>query len=126
MTATSTATRYLKAAHIGAVATVLAIATVIFDLPDFLRGLSVGLLLVSLVVLLTRWGRDEYITGLWHTGASMAFVAVVVWSFFGPFVEGFLHGIRGVAPGSSISMEMSGLVAVAAFFAAFHVKWLRG
>ena len=126
MTATTKATRYLAAAHMGAVATVLAIASVAFDLPSFVRGLSVGVLLVSLIVLLTRRGRDEYITGLWNAGASFAFVAVVLWAFIGPFFEGLMDGIRGVAPGSSIAMEMTGIVAVAAFFIAFHLKWLRG
>ena len=117
---------YLTCAHMGAIATALLIVASIAPLPDFDRGLSVGVLLVSLIVLLVRRRVDEYIDGLWASGASFAFVAMVVWFLFAPFLSGIVDDLLRQVSGPTDFARGGGLVAITAFFAGFHCKWLRG
>ena len=116
---------YLTAASMGFVATILMVVSNILDWPDFITGLSVGVLLVSLVMLLLRRFRDEYIEQLWNSGTGFAFVAVVASFAFAPFLEGVVDGFNGSARDQMISPEFVGPVALIAFFVGFHLKWLR-
>lgn len=117
---------YLTAAVMGLAGTVTFMVAETFGLPAFISGLSVGILLVALVLLLVRRLRDEYIEQLWNAGASWAFVAVVLTFIFTPFLEGFYDGITGAESRQDLAMlEMIGPFALLAFFAGFHIKWLR-
>ena len=116
---------YLTAASMGFIATILMVVSQIFDWPDFVAGLSVGVLLVSLVMLLLRRFRDEYIEQLWNSGTGLAFVAVVATFAFSPFLEGFVEGVTRSARDQMISPAFVGPVALLAFFVGFHLKWLR-
>ena len=116
---------YLTAAIVGFVATLLMIASLALDWPDFMKGLPIGLLLVSLITLLLRRLRDEYIQLLWNAGTSWAFVAVVVLFLISPFVEGVMDGFNGAVRDQAITADFIGPTALLAFFVGFHVKWLR-
>lgn len=117
---------YLTAAVMGFAGTIVAIAGELFALPDFVRGFALGILLVSLLLLLLRRLRDEYIEQLWNSGVSLAFVAVVLAFLFAPFIEGFLDGIAASAQRQDmVSTGWVGPLALFAFFTGFHLKWLR-
>ncbi|MBD59854.1 MAG: hypothetical protein CL808_07025 [Citromicrobium sp.] len=109
----------------GFAATILMILAGAFDWPDFVKGLSIGLLLVSLVTLLLRRLRDEFIEQLWNSGVSLAFAAVVIVFLFSPFLEGFVDGFNGSVRDQAITAEFVGPTALLAFFVGFHAKWLR-
>ncbi|WP_454599320.1 hypothetical protein [Qipengyuania sp. SM2507] len=116
---------YLVAAHIGGIATVLLAVSLSLALPDFVRGVSIGMLLVSLLMLLHRKLRDEYMEGLWNAGTSFAFVVTVAWFLFSLFVLGSFTDPTGLAP--ALNPYEAGLVCtIAAFFIGFHIRWLRG
>ena len=116
---------YLTAAVMGLVSTVLLTLAATLEWPDFVTGLCVGVLLASLVLLLLRRFRDEYIEQLWNSGTSLAFSAVVVLFIFSPFLEGVFDGLIDANHEPAIATEAIGLVAVLAFFVGFHIKWLR-
>lgn len=117
---------YLTAAVMGFAATILFIAGEVFALPDLVRGFSLGLLLVSLLALLVRRLRDEFIERLWSAGASLAFAAVVLSFLFGPFLEGLFDGISAAAPRQDFFFaSWVGPLALVAFFTGFHFAWWR-
>ncbi|MGV2496281.1 hypothetical protein [Pelagerythrobacter aerophilus] len=122
MSASQRAKLYLVASYLGAAATCLLILSLAFEWPDFVRGFSIGVLLVSLFMLLRRGLRDEYFDELWKAGASMAFVAAVAWFLL---AEGVAHGLGGVEGRSYWPQGMTGVVAIAAFFIGFHAKRLQ-
>ena len=126
MSASHRATLYLVASYLGALATGALILALALDWPDIVHGFSIGVLLISLLMLLRRKLRDEYFDELWKAGASLAFVATVVWFLFAPFAEGFVHGLSGAESGSYLPEGVTGIVAIAAFFIGFHGKRLRG
>lgn len=116
---------YLTSAVMGFGATILLIVAAVLDWPDFVKGLSIGLLLVSLLTLLVRRLRDEYIQQLWNSGTSMAFAAVVIVFLFSPFIEGVIDGYSQAPHQQDITAAFVGPVALLAFFIGFHFKWLR-
>ena len=116
---------YLTAAVMGLVATLLLIASLVFDWPDLAKGIPIGLLIVSLITLLRRRLRDEYIELLWNAGTSWAFAAVVLLFLISPFVEGFVDGLNGAVREPAITAAFIGPAALLAFFIGFHLKWLR-
>jgi glucan phosphoethanolaminetransferase (alkaline phosphatase superfamily) len=116
---------YLTAAVFGGGASVLLLCATAFAWPDFLQGLCVGVLLVSLLMLLVRSLRDEYIEGLWRAGTSAAFVALVLCFVFAPFFEGLYAGLTDAARQEHRPEGFVPMVAILAFFAGFHWKWLR-
>lgn len=116
---------YLTSAVMGFAATILMIAGQILDLPDFVKGVAIGLMLVSLLTLLVRRLRDEFIDQLWHAGTSLAFAAVVIVFLASPFVEGIVDGFNGSVRDQAITADFVGPVALLAFFVGFHLKWLR-
>lgn len=125
MSASQRATLYLTFAHLGAIAAAVLVISTLADLPDFIVGFAIGALIVCLAMLLRRGLRDEYFEGLWQAGASLAFIATVVWYVLGPFAEGFIHGVGGSDAGSIIPDGSTGIVAIAAFFTGFHGRMLR-
>jgi glucan phosphoethanolaminetransferase (alkaline phosphatase superfamily) len=108
----------------GAAATAVIIPARALDWPDFVQGLAFGVLLVSVVMLLRRRLRDEYIDGLWNSGTTFAFVALLFWYILAPFTHGFFEGLLDLEPAESLPVDWTGLVALAAFFVGFHYKWL--
>jgi glucan phosphoethanolaminetransferase (alkaline phosphatase superfamily) len=117
---------YLTAAAMGGVASVMQLCAAVFAWRDFWQGVCVGVLLVSLLLLLVRSLRDEYIEGLWRAGTSAAFVALVVCFVSAPFVEGLYAGLSEAARQQHRPDGFVPMVAILCFFVAFHVKWLRG
>lgn len=124
MTPDKRATLYMVSAHMGAIATAVLIPARALGWPDFVQGLGFGVLLVSVVMLLRRRLRDEYIDGLWNCGATYAFVALLFWYMLAPFTHGFFEGLFDLEDVGSLPVDWTGLVAIAAFFVGFHYKWL--
>jgi hypothetical protein len=122
MTATKRAGLYMAMAHIGGIASILLALGNMLAWPDFVRGFAIGMLLVSLVLLLRRKLRDEFIERLWSAGTSLAFFAVVAWFVLTPFVEGYVRRTGAVDAWPRVEI---GLIAIIAFFIGFHVRWLR-
>jgi hypothetical protein len=117
---------YLIMAHFGGLATVCVGLAFLFQLPDFVRGLSIGMMIIPLVVMLIRRFRDEYIETLWQSGTSLAFAAIVVGILVLPFLEGFYDGFSGSSSGRDMPAEVAGFAAIVAFYVGFHFRWLRG
>lgn len=125
MTAEKRTKLYLTQAHVGALAMIGMMLSYALDLPNFVKGLSIGLMIIPLGVMFIRRFRDEYIETLWHAGTSLAF-AGMVFGFLGmPFLEGFYDGFTGKESGRDIPAEMAGFLAIAAFYIGFHYRWLR-
>jgi hypothetical protein len=117
---------YLVMAHLGGLATIGVFVSIGLDLPPFVKGLSVGLMIVPLIVMLIRRFRDEYIETLWQSGTSLAFAAMV-FGFLGlPFLEGLYDDFTGNKSWRDIPAEVAGFLAIIAFYIGFHVRWLRG
>lgn len=117
---------YLIMAHLGGLATLSVFLTFGLELPDFFKGLSIGLMVVPLIVMLIRRFRDEYIETLWQSGTSLAFAALVFGFLALPFLEGFYDGLTGNESGRDIPAEIAGFAAIVAFYAGFHIRWMRG
>jgi hypothetical protein len=123
-TATHRAATYVAAAYMGAAGTVLFILGEAMQLPDFVRGLSIGVMLGALALLFLRKLRDEYFDRLWNAGTSWAFATCVALFLAAPFVAEALGGSPLAAfqayPGGWI-----GPLSILAFFAGFHWARLR-
>ena len=91
-TATGRAATYIAAAYMGAAGTVLFIVGETLELPDFVRGLAIGVMLGALVLLFLRKLRDEYFEQLWNVGTSWAFATCVTLFLAAPFVAEALGG----------------------------------
>lgn len=125
MTPDKKTSMYLTAAVFGGVASILLLCATVFAWPDYLQGVCVGMLLVSLLLLLVRSLRDEYIEGLWRAGTSAAFVAVVACFLSAPFLEDLYVRLNAVVAEQHRPGGFAPMVATLFFFAAFHLKWLR-
>lgn len=121
----SAAVIVLTASWLGAFGTAFLAAALLLQMPDFFRGVGVGLTVASLFVLLLRGLRDEYLQGLWSAGASWAFVAIVVWVTGVPLYLGTFEGSSDVVWAADLSGSWTFIVALAAFFAGFHWTRLR-
>lgn len=116
---------YLTMAHVGGLASISVMLTYGFGLPAFVKGLSIGLMVVPLMVMLIPRFRDEYIETLWQAGTSLAFAAMVFGFLVLPAMEGFYDGLTGNENGRDISAEVTAFAAIVAFYAGFHFRWLR-
>ena len=123
--AESRAAMYMSAAYLGAAGTALFIVGETARLPDFVRGLAIGVMLGSLVLLLIRKLRDEYFERLWNAGTSWAFATCVVLFLAAPFVARML-GDSPVAAFKEYPGAWIGPLSILAFFAGFHWARLRG
>jgi len=117
---------YLTAAHLGALGAVSVLIAYGLDLPDYFKGFGIGIMVIPLITLLFHRLRDEYIESLWRSGTSWAFVTVVACVLFAPFIEGFVDGFTGAAKAQDFPPAISGYAAIIAFFAGFHLRWIRG
>jgi hypothetical protein len=116
---------YLIMAHCGALGALGVMLTFGLSLPDFVKGLSIGVMIAPLAAMLARRLRDEYLEELWRAGTSLAFVAMVLVFLVLPFAEGVYDGFTGNARAQDIPAEAAGLAAIIAFYAGFHIRWLR-
>ncbi len=113
--------------HVGALATVLLISTLVFDLPDFVDGLPQGILLVSVGVIMAKRLRDEYVEELWRAGTSAAFVLAIAAFLVLPLVIGISERIRlgaGDPRDFSVVVQWPLAVALSGFYAAFYRRML--
>ena len=117
---------YLIMAHLGGLATIGVLVAYGFALPDFVKGLTIGIMIAPLAVMLIRRLRDEYIETLWQSGTSLAFAAVVIVFLALPFLEGIYDGAMGNASSQAIPAEAAGFSAIIAFCVGFHFRWMRG
>jgi len=119
---------FLTMVHLGAIATLLLIATLIFDLPGFVDGLPQGMLFVAIGAILYRKLRDDYVEDLWKAGISAAFVAIAVCFLFAPLALGLLGDMGGNAPwrDAEIAVQWPAAIAFLAFFAGFYRRMLSG
>ena len=126
MTSISRPQKYLWAAHAGALVLITSIAAHALDMPDFFKGLSLGILLALIVILFRSRLRDEYIERLWNAGTAAAFLAALLCTLGVELVRGFADPATDVfaTPPLFVPLEVGGLT-LAAFFAAFHVEMLR-
>jgi len=85
----------------------------------------VGILLVSLIMLLFRKLRDEYVERLWASGASLAFAVLVIWFLVTPFAEGLIDALRAGPRYRDLPLELAPALALVAFFIGFHAARLR-
>lgn len=97
-----------------------------FDAPTAFGYGGVIALLAAIVVMFATRKADEYVGSLWSTGANTAFLAIVAYLLFGPFIEGFYDGLTGNESGQDLPAEAASLVALAAFFAGYFWKRIRG
>lgn len=115
----------LTASYIGSFGTLFVALALLLHMPDFIRGVAIGLLIASLFVLLLRQLRDEYLQRLWSAGTSWAFVATVFWVTAVPLALGTFEGSRTDAWVPDVPAIWTFIVALAAFFAGFHWTRLR-
>lgn len=119
------ASMYIAAAYWGTIGTILFIAGETLMLPDFLRGVALGLMLGSLVLLFVRRLRDEYFERLWNVGTSWAFATCVALFLAAPFVAKAL-GDSPVAAFRDYPGGWIGPLSILAFFAGFNWARFRG
>jgi hypothetical protein len=120
---------FMTMVHVGAAATVLLLATLVFDLPDFIDGLPLGILLISIGVILRRKLRDEYIEGLWSAGTTFAFTAVLLAFLLAPAVAGLAGraiSSDGDSPLVLVAVQWPAAVALAAFYVGFYWRMATG
>lgn len=117
---------FLTAAHLGGLSVIGVVASFGLALPDFVKGLAIGLMVVPLAVMLIRRFRDEYIETLWQSGTSLAFACVVFGFLVLPVLEGFYDGFTGNRSGQDVPAEAIAFATIAAFYIGFHYRWARG
>ena len=115
----------LVAAYMGPAGTLLLALAILLQLPDFIRGFAIGLLIVTVAILLLRQYRDEYFQRLWAGGASWAFVASVLWLTAAPLVLGTFAGRQDVTWAPDVPAIWCLIVMLTAFFAGFHWTSMR-
>ncbi len=124
MTAEKRTSLYMAMAWMGTLAIALFWFARLLDWPDFLKGLPIGMLLVSLAVLLRRKMRDEYVQRLWVAETSLSFVVVVLCFLAAPFTEEMLTGLLGNAADRAVP-AITAPLALLAFFVGFLATWAK-
>lgn len=136
------ADRYLRAADAGTIAliAVFGIAALFYG-PDGELDAPSWLVPIIMIVVFTVMGSfaymffrrrtDDFTLGMWHSGATMAFLAIIAWSLFGLIIEGMIEGAMRnpseVRPHEE--RVVSGLtteIALTAYFVGFHFKRFKG
>ena len=119
----------LAMVHVGAAATLLLLATLVFDLPDFVDGLPQGVLLVALGVIFRRQLRDEYVQQLWDAGTAAAFVALTAGFLLAPVVVGLASRVAGaewLPTSMTVKVQWPAAVALLGFHVGFYWRMLAG
>lgn len=126
MSRANKAQTYLYLAHAGALALIAIGFALLFGAPDFFKGLLVGILLGIILMLFRHQMRDEYIERLWNAGTQLALLTTLVTTLGAELVRGFQNPDADVFAMQPVfsSVEV-GVMALAAFFIAFHVEMWR-
>lgn len=136
------ADRYLRAADAGTLALVgVFVIAALFYGPDGELDTPGWMLPIIMIVVFTvmgsfaymffRRGTDDFTLGMWHSGVTVAFFAIIAWSLFGFMIESIIEGVMR-APSDIRPHEeraVSGLtteIALTAYFIGFHYKRFRG
>ena len=120
---------FLTMVHLGAAATLLLIATLLFDLPSFVDGLPLGMLLVAIGVIMSRKLRDDYVEQLWKAGAAAAFVAIIICFLVAPLTYGIIDDLAGGGlewRTYGIPIQLPAAVALTGFYIGFYWRLLTG
>ena len=120
---------FLTMVHMGALATLLLIATLLFDLPSFVDGLPQGMLLVAIGMILVRKLRDDYVQDLWNTGTNAAFIAVAACFIFAPLAIDLGSDIAGndfAWRDYKIAVQWPAAIGLVSFYAGFYWRMLGG
>ena len=120
---------FVTMVHMGALATLLLIATLVFDLPSFVDGLPQGMLLVAIGMIMVRKLRDDYVEDLWKAGTNAAFIAIAVSFVFGPLIIDLVSDVAGndtVWRDYRIAVQWPAAVALIGFYAGFYWRMLGG
>lgn len=125
MTAAKRTKLYLVAADVGTLALAGFLAAAALHWPDIVRGFFVGVLLVVVLALFWRGLRDEYLEQLWNRGTSAAFLAVVAWFLFGPFLEGLFDGLSGSDAQLDLPQTGAAIFAIGGFYLGFQIARIR-
>ncbi len=117
---------YLKIAHAGAALMVALGVAYAIDLPDFVKGLIVGMLFVLVMLLFWSKLRDEYIERLWNAGTATAFIVTLCMTLLADIIRGFASPMLDTPTGTpGIGAFNVGLAALAAFYIGFHVAMVK-
>lgn len=116
---------YLLAADMGSLAIVGVLVAAALHWPDIVRGFFVGVLLVVVLALFWRQGRDEYLEQMWNRGTSAAFMAVVAWFLFGPIIEGVIDGFSGTDAQLDLPQTGAAIFAIGGFYLGFQIARIR-
>ncbi|WP_324807485.1 hypothetical protein SH584_12395 [Sphingomonas sp. LY29] len=117
---------YLNVAHGGAALMVALGLAYALDLPDFVKGFAVGMLVVLVLVLFWSKLRDEYIQRLWNVGTAAAFIVTLGLTLLADIVTGFASATLDTPTGTpGIGAFNVGLAALAAFYVGFHVAMVK-
>ena len=94
--------------------------------PQAFTTIGISLIIVSSFALLLTRRADEYTTGLWNAGASVAFGALLI-NFIGlAFVEGLIEGFADRAIDRIVSGDLALLLSIAAFYIGLFIRRLLG
>lgn len=128
-TAETRSNLFFAMVHAGAFAAALLLATLTFDLPDFVDGLPQGMLVVSLGVIMMRRLRDEYVEDLWRAGTRTAFVAIVIACLVLPLAAGMAGRLAGLPSDPrlfTVAIQWPLAVALLGFYGGFYARMLVG
>ena len=83
-----------------------------------------GMIVATLSAIAMLWARkaDEYTTGLWNAGASVAFGAMLLAYPGLPFAEGAYDGLTGAQRAQDISASIVPGLAVVSFYIGLFAK----
>ncbi|KLI63910.1 hypothetical protein [Aurantiacibacter marinus] len=136
------ADRYLRAADAGTLALIgVFVIAALFYGPDGELDVPGWLLPIIMIVVFTvmgafaymffRRGTDDFTLGMWHSGVTLAFFAIIAWSLFGLLIESTIEGLlrhpSDVRPHEERTVSgWTTEIALTAYFIGFHFKRFRG
>ncbi len=136
------ADRYLRAADAGTLALIgVFVIAVLFYGPDGELDAPGWLLPIIMIVIFTvmgsfaymffRRGTDDFTLGMWHSGVTVAFMAIIAWSLFGMMIESIIENALSqpsevTPPEDRVVSGLTTEIALTAYFIGFHFKRFRG
>ena len=113
---------HLGMSHVAFIGAVSLVAAVTFDLPGWVGFIGVIAMVVAIVTMFFTRDSDEYIAGLWQSGANAGFVAAVAFLVLAPFLEGMIDGLLNRPHGQDWQSDSAGIIAVIVFLIVFNWK----
>ncbi len=115
---------------VGLAAIIALLLAAALDAATYLVVPIVLLLLASLLIMFLTRRSDEYTLGLWSSGANAAFLVIVAFALFAPFIEGVYDGFVGAHEETGgeqdFPAEVASYGAILAFYIVFNIKRLTG